>query len=501
MTARLRTIHLAEPLGGLGLEEKNDIASMLGNQPWNNLLAPHALGEHCPFTPAIVSRLEGLRDSVKSSWRCHLSEEDSEKDRSGREELEEMVRKMLSSGQIDPEALSKIAGLGANPAMMGQMFSQLRNLMSDSEGPINWKMAENQAMELAKKDESKNLGNLETEISNAFEIARLWLSEVTQFSTAEQPKLLRRSVWVQDAMPLFAELSEPVASSMAKALSENIVEAMPEELANLLGPASKFIGNAGAAIFAMQLGQAMGKLSTQTLSATEIGIPISSRPGLVTQNVGEFIKDIETPKSEIVIYLAIRELAISSLYASNRWLRDQITTQVREFASGLRVEISGIQEMVEQIDPQDPESMNRVMEATAMMSQRTEDQETALVRIETMLALIDGWADAIAEEAGKRLPTISSVVELASRKRATEGAAEKTFAILLGLELQPRLRREAKAMWQEVTKLGGQKRDQLWSHPDQLPSVEEISNPSLVLARLERSDDDFDEGLRKLLDN
>ena len=67
MTARLRTIHLAEPLGGLGLEEKNDIASMLGNQPWNSLLAPHALGEHCPFTPTIVSRLEGLRDSVKSS--------------------------------------------------------------------------------------------------------------------------------------------------------------------------------------------------------------------------------------------------------------------------------------------------------------------------------------------------------------------------------------------------------------------------------------------------
>ena len=371
--------------------------------------------------------------------------------------------------------------------------------MSDSEGPINWKMAENQALEIAKKDEASNLSNLETEISNAFEIARLWLSEVTQFSNSEHPKLLRRSVWVQDAMPLFAELSEPVASSMAKALSENIVEAMPEELSSLLGPASKFIGNAGAAIFAMQLGQAMGKLSTQTLSASEIGIPISTRPGLVTQNVGEFIKDIETPKSEIVIYLAIRELAISYLYASNRWLKDQITTQVREFASGLRVEISGLQEMVEQIDPQDPDSMNRVMEATAMMSQRTDEQETALIRIETMLALIDGWADAVAEEAGRRLPTISSVIELASRKRATEGAAEKTFAILLGLELQPRLRREAKAMWQVVSKLG-EKRDQLWSHPDQLPSVEEISNPSLLLARLEHSGDDFDEGLRKLLD-
>ncbi len=235
-----------------------------------------------------------------------MSEEDSDKDNSSREELEELVKRMLSSGQIDPEAISKIAGLGANPAMMGQMFSQLRNLMSDSDGPINWKMAENQALEIAKKEEASDLTNLETEISNAFEIARLWLSEVTQFSNSEQPKLLRRSVWVQDAMPLFAELSEPVASSMAKALSENIVEAMPEELSNLLGPASKFIGNAGAAIFAMQLGQAMGKLSTQTLSASEIGIPISTRPGLVTQNVGESIKDNETPRSEIVIYMEIR---------------------------------------------------------------------------------------------------------------------------------------------------------------------------------------------------
>ena len=427
--------------------------------------------------------------------------EDSEKDQPGREELEEMVRNMLSSGQLDPEAISKLAGLGANPAMMGQMFSQLRNLMSDSEGPINWKMAESQALEIAKQNETSNLSTLETEISNAFEIARLWLSEVTQFSNSETPKLLKRTIWVQDAMPLYTELSEPVASSMAKALSENIAQALPEELSGMLGPASKFIGNAGAAIFAMQLGQAMGKLSTQTLSATEIGIPISGRPGLITQNVGEFIKDIETPKSEIVIYLAIRELAISSLYASNRWLRDQITTQVREFASGLRVEISGIQEIIEQVDPQDPESMNRIMEATAMMSQRTDEQETALVRIETMLALIDGWADAIAEQAGKRLPTISSVIELASRKRATEGAAEKTFAILLGLELQPRLRREAKVMWQELTKLGATARDGLWSHPDQLPSVEEIAEPKLLIARLEQSGDDLDEGLRKLLDN
>lgn len=452
------------------------------------LSATNALGEHAAGYPGNKASRLALKPGEA------MSEEEN------KDELEEMIQRMLSSGQIDPEAMSKLAGLGQNPQLMAQLFSQVRNLMGDGSGSIDWKMAQKQAMDIAGKEQTVPAESLNQEIANAFDMARLWLSEATIFEPVMETKQLSRTLWVQDAMPLFAELSEPVANSMAKALSENLAQAMPEEFSQILGPATKFIGNAGAAIFAMQLGQAIGKLSTQTISATEIGIPISSKPGLISQNVSEFLKDLETPKSEVLIYLAVRELAIGSLYAANRWLRDHITTQVREFAAGLKVDISGVQEMVEQVDPSDPESMNRVMEATAMMSSRTEEQETALVRIEAMLALIDGWADHVSQEAAKRLPNIGSVIELVSRKRAAKGAAEKTFEILLGLELQPKLRREAKAMWEKAGELGLDKRDMLWRHPDQLPSVEEIADPSLLLARLGSEPDDFDGELRKLLD-
>ncbi|MEL0260863.1 MAG: zinc-dependent metalloprotease [Aquiluna sp.] len=417
-----------------------------------------------------------------------------------KDELEEMIQRMLSSGQIDPEAMSKLAGMGQNPQMMAQLFSQVRNLMGDGSGSIDWKMAQKQALEIAGKEQRAVSESFSQEISNAFDMARLWLSEVTVFEPVLETKLLSRKLWVEDAMPLFAELSEPVANSMAKALSENLAQAMPEEFSQILGPATKFIGNAGAAIFAMQLGQAIGKLATQTVSATEIGIPISGKAGLISQNVADFLEDLETPKSEVLIYLAIREVAIQSLYAANRWLRDGITTQVREFAAGLKVELSGIEELVEQVDPNDPESINRVMEATAMMTSRTEEQETALVRIETTLALIDGWADHVSQEAARRLPNIGSVIEIVSRKRAAKGAAEKTFEILLGLELQPKLRREAKAMWDQIANLGQDKRDLLWRHPDQLPSIEEIADPALLEKRLSSEPDDFDGQLRKFLD-
>jgi uncharacterized protein (DUF2342 family) len=93
------------------------------------------------------------------------------------------------------------------------------------------------------------------------------------------------------------------------------------------------------------------------------------------------------------------------------------------------------------------------------------------------------------------------LIELINRKRATDGPAEKTFLILLGLEPKPSLRREAKLLWQEVRKLGSATRDNLWSHPDQLPSKEEIQDVSALLSRLSQAGDDFDGELRKLLDS
>ena len=394
--------------------------------------------------------------------------------------------------------MSKLAGLAANPALLQNLFSQARSLMEPGES-VNWSLAREQALTIARKDQKPINQNLEAEAKKAFEIAQLWLAEATSFSSSAQVKILSREVWVQDALPLFEKLGNPLATKMSKALGENLGGLLPEEMQSVLIPATNFIQNAGATIFATQLGVAVGQLSSKALSAGEIGIPIIERPGLVIQNIESFLAELETPKSEILIYLAVRELAISSLFHSNRWLLDQITTQVIEFAAGLKVELTGLQEMVQQLDPNDPDSMNRVMEASASFSTRSEEQEAALGRIEILMALIDGFVDAVSEQAAKRLPNMASLIELINRKRATDGPAEKTFLILLGLELKPRLRREAKQMWEKVGELGQNVRDSLWSHPDQLPSKEEIQDPSLLMTRLAKPGDDFDAGLRKLL--
>ncbi|MEY3561765.1 MAG: hypothetical protein RL068_917 [Actinomycetota bacterium] len=421
-----------------------------------------------------------------------------DEDRS-KEELEKLLKRMFESGQLNPEDLAKVAGAGLNPGVLGQMFEQVKAMMSPSDGPVNWELAQKTAIEIATKEQKDASAVLGSEIQNAFDIAALWLGEQTEFSNHQPSKQLSRVLWVQDGLPLFRELSEPVAASMAKALGENLTQVMPEELQGMVGPASQFLKNAGAGMFALQLGQALGKLSTQVLSSTEIGIPLSQRPGLIPQNISEFLEGLEIPKSEMLIFLATRELAISSLYASNRWLRDQIATQVREFAAGLKIDTESIQNLASQVDPSDPSTFNVVIESGALITPRTEEQEAALSRIETVLALIEGWADAISFAAAGRLPAINQVDEIVRRRQAV-GASQKTFATLLGLELKPRLQREARAMWERVVEeLGMARADQLWGHPDQLPSQDEITHPQLLIDRLNNKPDDLDGELRKLL--
>ena len=76
------------------------------------------------------------------------------------------------------------------------------------------------------------------------------------------------------------------------------------------------------------------------------------------------------------------------------------------------------------------------------------------------------------------LPHAVALSELFQRRNATVSPANRTFGSLVGLELAPRRIREAAAFWRMAgTKLGTQERDNLWVHPDLLPTPEHLSSP------------------------
>jgi putative hydrolase len=159
-------------------------------------------------------------------------------------------------------------------------------------------------------------------------------------------------------------------------------------------------------------------------------------------------------------------------------------------------------DLAEGFDFSDQEKLREALGNGDLLSERTPEQERALANVENTLALIEGWVEAVTDEASKRLPQAVSLGEVQRRRRATASPAQSTFSTLLGLELRPKRIREAAAMWTAVTAaVGTQKRDGLWNHPDLLPTSEDIDDPAALIARLRESHGDaMDEELRKLLD-
>lgn len=418
-----------------------------------------------------------------------------------------MLRKFLSGAPMDPEQLAQAAGLPLDPKMLQDLIAQLNAAIvpGSEEGGVNWSLAESQARTLASRGSKPVPEATGKKITDSVSTGSLWLDEATEISElTSAPKLLSRELWVADSIGLFRDLAKPVAERMAEALTENFKENLPEEFSGFMVQASGIMKSAGSVMFAMQLGQALGKLSEEVLSGGDIGLPIFAEPraAFIAQNLAEFATSLEEDADQVYLYLAIRELAHARLFKHSKWLRDYIVNLITSYARDITIDNSKIIELSENFDPADIGNIQQALEQGSFIAPRTDSQTQTLEKIETALALIEGWVDEVTLRASSRLPRAQAIAESVRRRRAAGGPAEKTFLTLIGLELRPRKLREASSMWNRVTEaVGIQKRDAIWSHPDLLPTASDIENPDRLIARISDSgpDDAMDAALRDLL--
>lgn len=434
------------------------------------------------------------------------------------DELQRILRDMLSGngapeGGFDPEQLAKAAGIPGDPAAMQGLFNTLRGAMQQPTDGIDWSATRRTAIEVASDG---GAAHDPASVLRAFPVATLWLDEVTEIGpTSDAPRALSRIEWVQQSVDTWISMAEPVAESVTQALMGALQSQMPEELGDALQGAAPMLRSVGGALFAVQLGTIIGKLSGEVVSAGEIGIPLLTGPGreggaLLPGGVASFAEGLDQDVEAVTLYLAVRELAHARLFRHSKWLRLHLLSAITDYARGIRIDTDRIEEVARDIDPAHPEQLQELLSNGALIPPKTEAQEAAHARLETMLALVEGWVDVVTADAAKRLPGADAIAEMVRRRRATGGPAEHAFSALVGLELRPRRLRDAAALWRLVGERGdAQVRDGLWAHPDLLPTAEELDHPARLLERLGLAGatsesttdaDDFDAALAQLLD-
>lgn len=399
------------------------------------------------------------------------------------------------------------SGGGFDVNALGAALQQLGRMLQSGgdDGPVQWSVVMEVARGVITTAGDSSVSDAQRRaVAEACTLADVWLDPVTVFpATSAAPQTWCKSDWLVNTMPIWKRIVEPIGAQMTAAMNnnlpalgsdpqavlnslpENVREMLPEgftpDMAAMLVPMLGMVQKLGAAAFSMQLGQAFGALAGDVLSASDIGIPLTEEPtrAIVAGAVAEFGSGLNIDEKDVMLYVALRESAHDRLFAHVPWLRARAIGAVEAYAQHMQISAQRLSEAMQGIDMSNPEALQELMAGGLVEPEPTEEQRAALARLETLLALIEGWVDEVVTRAiGDRMPSAPALQEAFRRRRAAGGPAEKSFGTLIGMELRPRLAREAGTVFAAVrSSLGEEKRDSLWGHPDLLPDAEQLEDP------------------------
>lgn len=434
------------------------------------------------------------------------------------QELPDYIREQLvaegTKGLPNPHEVQSLMHAFSQSGM--NTLSDIRNTLQD--GPINRRLARSLAEQRAREGEDITVisAALADRVRTAASEVNLWLDAVTSFDPAPGAiGVYTRAQWVEETLPSWIDFATPVASSMNDAMSQVFTErfgsaSLDGEIAGVFaGPVSiplpddlkdpvQLMKVLGTTSYAMQFGSAAGSLSHEVRGTYDQAIQLTKTPagGIVPENVFAYAKDLDIDEDEVLRYLTLVESAHARLYANVPWLMPRFKALITKYSRSISIDLDAMEQQLRDAQALNPESIAGAVNLGNVAMSATDEQREALLSLETLLALVEGWVDCVIWRAGMPyLPHIEQLREMQRRERVMGGAAEQSFESLLGLTMHPRKMREASEMWETLTfveQIEG--RDSHWSHPDHLPVLaddvmREISNTKK--SSQEFSDDDL----------
>ncbi|MDR1449337.1 MAG: zinc-dependent metalloprotease [Propionibacteriaceae bacterium] len=436
---------------------------------------------------------------------------------------EEGIADLLRQAGIPVEAGASLEQMLSQLAhqIVSQLQDQAKTSGAEPDRPVTWTAAKQAARtQIASLGPDPVPDGRKTrEIADAVHLVELWLDAHTAFpSLALPPAAWSRAEWIEQTLPAWQTMIEPVISTIAQGLETAMADRLRQpdavpELAQFQQFLQPVLRQAADSMFGARLGKELGRIATETVTATDLGFPLLAKPqvAVLPTNLAAFADGLSLEEGDILLYHSIREAARQRLFAEVSWIGPQITALVQHYAREIRIDPEALSAAIEESVPHEitRETVDRFeVEVNTFIFEpgKTPEQVAILERLETALALLEGWVDDVAVQAtASWMPSAGAVAEMIRRRRVTNSPAAAVFSTLLGLNVRPKLFREAQVFWAQLRAARGPAgRDETWRHPDDLPTAAELADPAAFLARLDSPAgavlDPFDIELRRLLD-
>ena len=270
----------------------------------------------------------------------------------------------------------------------------------------------------------------------------------------------------------------------------------------LVGPAlselqerrgAKFSGPAlsvGRAMAGTQLGLMLAYMATRVLGQYDLLINDESPEDQdLVSYVGPNVLAVEHQyafaPSQFRLWLALHEVTHRLQFTAVPWLRDHFVGLISELLGPLSGDPMGFAETVRRVATDVRSGHNPARDAGVVGMLATPEQRLALSKISGMMSLLEGHGDVTMDRAGAaEVPGAAHFSRVLHERRTQARGLTKLVSKVLGLEAKMRQYAEGERFVETVEATGGPALlARVWEGPEWLPTLEEIRDPTVWVAR------------------
>jgi putative hydrolase len=371
------------------------------------------------------------------------------------------------------------------------LMREIQRVLLSSSGPVNWELARQLGIASASwgSEDRSPTDQDQRGFEGAVRMAELAVADLTGMdppAEVTRVRAVRRAEWVEANVRGLRGLFEPGAEQMARALAK----ARPQESPDVPQGAQMFeamFDRMAPLLMGAQIGMVLGYLGQRVLGQYELPLPRADQPGLlfVVPNIATFETEWSLPGDEFRAWVALHETT-HAFDLGRPWVRDHFLALIREIAEGMEFDLSAFQERLEGLDLSDPSRVSEALGGDLLTGSLTEEQQLLLRRIQAFMAAAEGHADHVMARVGReRLRSFDRIDEAMRRRHEGRSEEERAAERLLGVEMKLEQYRLGRAFCDTVEDMTDERTlARMWESADALPSMPELEEPRLWLARM-----------------
>src|ERR1700744_5315943 len=290
------------------------------------------------------------------------------------------------------------------------------------------------------------------------------------------PEGIGRREWVQTNIKAMRGLLDPVLDRAGDGLGP-------------LKPAAKL---AVGVVVTTEVGVVLGYLAQRVLGQYELVLldeaEATTPPRLlfVMPNLGQAVQSFQAQEDEFVTWVALHEVTHVVQFAGVPWLHAHVAGLVRELLTSAEVRLETPRKLRIPSTDEVKRVLGHLREGDLISIVTTTPERDTLDRVQAVMAVIEGHAehvmDAVAPDLLPSLPKLRAALD---RRRRSQSGLSRLVAKLLGLELKLRQYEQGKFFCDAVVRAAGPEAlNRVFSGPEALPTLDELTEPTLWLRRV-----------------